>query len=435
MIARFAPVVFAVVATVAASNLVRAQANADLRCIANPDAKCVIELAERSFPHVREDRWHLVVPNLSEAMLYSGRTRRGLELAEKIQSPAMRTRVYMTHAYVLFHAGKLDQARAVLNDHARTKQRAREVVLWALNAYEQGDTTRGDEAVELAREILKDHEAATGDTISEVNLPSAIAASGKIDAAIEMVREMPELADRTIAAFLLVDILAREPDAGPARVLMRDASAWRKSLDPMMASVALYEEAWAWLMLGDAGQAIRIAEESPHGKRRDGLLAFLISNAGPKGRTEDALIMAERIESTSVKAWALAQCAEAAFYSRHLGTAAACLEAARGPVAEVMDMAERGGFDDDQTQNINFALGAAANAESLAGNDAAVAKVMKAAGIHAVDMDDKIIGAHISAGDYSLAILLAFNYSDALKQTRALSSMARALSKKELAGE
>ncbi|WP_306142333.1 hypothetical protein [Roseibium sp. MMSF_3412] len=377
-----------------------------------------------------------MLPNLSEAMLYSGRTERGLELAEKIKSPVVQTGVYMTHAYILFYAGKQSEARAALDAHAsRTAQRVRVPVQWALNAYQRGDPVRGDAAMDLAREILKDHETATGEAVRVVSLPSAIAASGEIGTAIEMVREIPELRDRARAAFLLTEILANDPDADRAKAFMRQASAWRASLDPMEAQAALIEEAWGWLMLGEIDQAIRIAEEVPAGERRNSTLAFLLLNAGESGRTKDALMLADHIDGASEKAWALAQCAQAGFTFQHHDTADACLEATRELIPEVMNMAERGGLDDGQARNIDLALEAAANVESLAGNDAAVVDIMSAAGIATVGMDDKIISAHISAGDHSLAMLLAFQDADALKQARALSSLARALARKEFTGE
>lgn len=428
MAARFAPVLLAVAATVATANLARAQANADLRCIASPDADCVIELAERSLPHVREDRWYLAVPNLAEAMFYSGRIQRGVELAGKIKSPVLRSRVDMTHAYVLFHEGKLDEARDVLEARAaRTTDRVRHVVLWAQEAYEQGDKTRGDAAFALAHDILKDHEADTGETIVDVSLPSAIAASGEIGAAVEMVRLMPQLPDRARAAFLLMRILAKEPDTGPARTLMDEASAWRASLHPRQISTTLIEEAWAWLMLGDAAQVIATVSERPVPKRRNSAYIFLLSEAGQLGHAETALILAEEIEDTATKAWALAHCAKAAFISGHHGAGSTCLQSGRGLFSKVMDMAERGGLDEVTSRNVKMALATATVAESLAGNDAAVADIMNTAGGYASDLDDRIIAAHIDAGDFPLAMLLAFQDADDLKKARALSALARAL--------
>ena len=281
MAARFAAVLLAAAATVATASPALAQATADLRCIATPETECVIELAERSFPHVREDRWYSVVPNLSEAMLYSGRLQRGAELAGKIKGPVLRSRVDMTHAYVLFHAGKLNEARDVLDARAAgPTNRVGEVALWAQDAYEHGDKARGDAAFALAHDILKDHEAQTGETILDVSLPSAIAASGEIGAAMEMVRQMPRLPDRARAAFLLMRLLAKEPDAEPARALMLEASAWRASLHPRQISTTLIEEAWAWLMLGDVARVIATVSERPVPKRRNSAYVFLISESG-----------------------------------------------------------------------------------------------------------------------------------------------------------
>jgi len=428
MAARFASILLAAAATAATANLALAQATADLRCVAEPDTECVIELAERSFPNVREDRWYLVVPNLAEAMLYSGRIQKGVELAGKIQSPVLRARVDMTHAYVLFHEGKPNEARDVLEARAaRTTDRVRNVVLWAQEAYERGDRKRGDAAFTLAHDILKDHEAKTGETVLDVSLPSAIAASGEIGAAIEMVRQMPPLPDRARAAFLLMRILANEPDTGPARILMEEASAWRASLHPRQISVSLIEEAWAWLMLGDTAQVIATVSERPVPKRRNSAYGFLISEAGTLGHAENALILAEEIEDTTAKAWALSHCAKAAFTSGHHDAGSTCLQSARGLFSEVVDMAERGGLDEEASRNVKMALATATIAESLAGNDAAAADIMNTAARFTSDLDDRIIAAHIDAGDLPLAMLLAFQDADDLKRARALSALARAL--------
>lgn len=68
----------------------------------------------------------------------------------------------------------------------------------------------------------------------------------------------------------------------------------------------------------------------------------------------------------------------------------------------------------------------AAIAESLAGNDAVVTDIMKAAAGSVPDLDDRIIAAHIDAGGFPLAIVLAFHDADELKKARGLSALARA---------
>ncbi|MEM1048748.1 MAG: hypothetical protein AAGL24_21525 [Pseudomonadota bacterium] len=436
MMVRLAPVLLAAAMAAAAPDSANAQANEVLRCIASPNARCAIKLAERSFGAVPESRWHLVVPNLSQAMLFSGRMARGLELAEQIRSPAVRRLVFMAQAHVLFHEGRFAEARAVLDEHgATTSQTANEVAGWAQVSYERGDTARGDAAVDLARDLLKAHETATGKTVSAVTLPSVVAASGDIDAAIEMVREMPELYDRVNAAVLLADSLARGPDPDRAKALLQEVSDWRASLDPVRASQSLLGEAWAWLLLGDTDRTLKIANSVSDPARRDNTLAFLVFQAGSSGSAEAALFLAAQIKAAETKAWGLAQCARQAFVSGHRDAAMTCLEAAREPVAGLLDALERRGLDPELRANIDRALGAMANAESLAGNDAAVARIIEASGLYGRGMSDKIITAHIEAGDYSLAMLMAFQDSDGLKQTKALSSLARTLAMKEFGGE
>lgn len=436
MTARLAPFLLAAAVAATVSDFADAQANEGLRCIANPNASCVIELAERSFGVVPESRWHLVLPNLGLAMVYSGQLERGLELAEEIPSPAARRLVYMAQAHVLFNEGNIAAARAVLDEHgAKTRQIVNEVAGWAQAAYERGDAARGDAAVDLARNLLQGHEAATSEAVSVVNLPSAIAASGDVDAAIDMVREMPELRDRVSAAVLLVLDLAAGPDTDRARALLQEASSWQASLDPVRASQSLVGEVWAWLLLGDTNRILELADSVSEPERRDSTLAFLVFRAGTSGSAEAALFLASEIQAADAKAWALAQCAREAFVSGHRDAAMECLEAARGPVAGLMNAVERGGLDPDLRAAIDRALGAAANAESLAGNDAAVAEIIKASGLYSHGMDDQIIAAHVDAGEHTLAMLMAYQDSDSLRQTVALSYLAQTLATLEFGGD
>ncbi len=432
MTTRFAPAL--IVATLAATTVhfADAQANEGLRCIAYPNAGCTIELAEQSFAFVPESRWHLVLPNLGQAMIFGGRMERGLELAELIQSPAARRVVYMAQAHVLFHEGNPAAARAVLDEQgAAPGQSVNEVASWAQLAYRRGDTVRGDAAIDLAQNLLESHEAATGKAVTAVTLPSAIAASGNIDAAIAMVHEIPELYDRVSAAILLVQDLAEGPDADRVRMLLQEASAWRARLDPAPASQTLVGEAWAWLLLGDTGRALEIAGSVSEPKRRENTLAFLAFRAGASGSAEAALTLASDIETVDTKVWALAQCAREAFVSQHRDAAMTCLEAARGHVPGLVDAVERGTLDPDLRADINRALGAAANAESLAGNDAAVFELIEASGLYGRGTAEQIITTHVDAGEYTLAMLLAYQDSDGLRQTKALSYLARKLATME----
>lgn len=431
MIARITTVLLAASVSVAAANAALAQASAGLRCIANPDVDCVIELAERSFVLVPEDRWHLVLPNLTQAMFYSGRTARGQELAQKIEGTAVRRLVNMVRARVLFHEGKVGETRAVLDRHAEnTSISVGEVTGWALDAYERGAQARGDAAIELANDLLDSHKAATGEKFHDTTLPSAVAASGDTGAAIDMVNEIPDLYHRAEAATLLVEILANGPDEDRARSLLHDVKTWRASLDPVRTSQIIINEAWAWLQLDESGQALAIANEISDARHRDSTLSFLVLNAGMSGNAENALVLAAEIERVDSKAWALAECALLAYSSGHRLAAATCLERAREPVSALMEALKRGETDPDLRFEIDGALTAAAQAESLAGNDAAVVRIVEASGIFGSGISDQIIAAHINAGDYSLAMLLAFQGSDALKQAKAMSSLARALAKK-----
>jgi hypothetical protein len=365
MFAKPAPFLLAAALAVTAPDLAEAQANGALRCIASPNADCVIELAERSFAAVPENRWHLVVPNLGKAMFLSGRAARGLELAGEIQSPVVRRSLHMAQAQVLVRDGDLAGARAVLDAHGATAgQRVSEAAGWARAAYQRGNTAQGDAAVELARTMLQDHETATGEVVAAVTLPGAVAASGDTDAAIEMVREIPELSDRVSAAFLLVLDLAAGPDADRARTLLRDASAWRARLDPVPAAQSLIGEAWAWLALGDTGRALKLADGISDPRQRDGTLALLVLQAGTDGNADGALFLASRIKAGHEKVRALAECARAAFVSGHREAAARCLEGARAPVLELTEAVKRGGLDADLRADIDRALGAAAIALS-----------------------------------------------------------------------
>ena len=436
MITRIATVLLAAVASMAALNAAQAQANSVLRCIASPDTDCVIELAERSFAAVPENRWHLVLPNLSQAMFYSGRAARGQELAEKIDGTAVRRLVNMARAHTLFHEGKVAETRAVLDAYAENISiSVHEVADWALAAYEQGDRARGAAAIELANELLDSHETATGQRFHDTTLPRAVAASGDTNAAIDMVYEIPDLYDRVTAATLLVEVLANGPDKDRVVSVLKEVNEWRASLEPARAPQTVINEAWAWLLLGETGQALMVVDAVSDVQLRDSTLSFLVFNAGLEGSAEKALLLADEINSPEVRAWALAECAHLAFTSGHRTAAAACLEAARDPVSTLIETVERGGIDPDLRFKIDSALNAAAQAESLAGNDAAVARIIEVSGIFGSTISDRIISAHIQAGDYSLAMLLAFQGSDALKQAKALSSLARALAKKSFIGD
>jgi hypothetical protein len=427
--------VAAVVAT--APDFAVAQADELRRCIASPNASCVIALAERSFAEVPESRWHLVLPNLGQAMIYSGRTARGLQLAEQIKSPVVQRLVYMAQAHVLFRDGDLASARAVLDEHGgSTSQSVNDVADWALAAYERGDTARGDAAIDLARTLLQSHEAATNEAVSAVSLPSAVAASGDTDTAIEMIQQMPELYDRVSAATLLVvEELAEGPDADRSRALLRDVSTWRASLDPVRASQSLVGEAWAWLLLGDTDKSLKIADSISEPGQRDFTLSFLVLRAGSSGSAKAALFLASEIKAPERKAWALAQCARQAFVSGHRDAAMKCLEAAREPISGLMDAVARGGLDHDRRSEIDTALGAAADAESLAGDDAAVAEIIEVSGLYGRGMSDQIIVAHVDAGEYTLAMLLAYQDRDSFRRAKALSYLARALAMQEFRGD
>jgi hypothetical protein len=338
----------------------------------------------------------------------------------------------MAQAQVLFHRGDLAGARAVLEEHgARTIMSVSEVAQWALAAYESGDAARGDAAVDLARNLLQEHVTATGETVLVQTLPAAIAASGDIDAAISMVREMPEGWERSNAAVLLVEELASGPEVDRARALLQESSDWRASLDPVQASQTLVGEASAWLLLGDSGRARNLAKSVSDAARRDGTLAYLVVRAGTIGSAETALAVAAEIEADESKAWALARCAQEAFVSGHRDAAIDCLGASREPVDRLLGALDRGGLNPDLRASIDRALGAAANAESLAGNDAVVAEIIEASGLFGRGMDNQIIAAHIDAGEHTLAMLLAYQDSDGLKQTKALSYLARTLATQE----
>ena len=436
MTARLAPLFLAAALAASAPDSAQAQAHKGLRCIANPDADCAITLTEQALIKVPESRWHLILPNLAQALVYNNRGADGLDLAEKIRSQAVRRLVYLARAEVLFQEGDLGRAREFLEEHGGSPVRsANDVAGWARAAFKRGDKARGAAAIGLARALLKDHEAAAGKPVSAVALPGALAASGAIDAAIDLVRDMPEPHDRVDAAILLVEDLPAGPDRERARPLLEEASALRAGFDPVRASRSLVGEAWAWVLLGNTDRTLALAESVTDPKRRDSTLAFLVFRAGSSGNADAALLLAEKIKAPHEKAWALAECARQSFAAGHLEAAMACLEASRVFVSGLLENVNGDALDAEQRAHIDRALGSAAIAESLAGNDARVARIIKASGIYGRSMGDQIITAHIDAGDYTLAMLLAYQGSDALKQAKALSYLARVLAKKEFDGE
>lgn len=382
-----------------------------------------------------ENRWHLLLPNLTVAMLYHGKMERGLELAERIDSPAVRRAVFMAQAHVLFHRGDLAGARHVLEQHGnRTDLRVSEVAGWAYEAYERGDARRGDTAVELAGELLREHAEATDETVSSATLPQALAASGDVDGAIEMVRGMSDSWERASAGILVAQDLASGPDADRGRALLEEAAVWRKELGTAGWSLTI-GEGWAWLRLGETARALNLVNSFAEPERRDGMLALLVLEAGRSGNAEAALSLADAIAADDAKAKALAWCAQQAFVSGHGGAAMACLEPARAIVARLLTAVADGGIDADARSDIDEALGAAANAESLAGNDAAVAEIVAGSGIYGLGMVDDIIAAHIDAGEYTLAMLIVFQNSNSLRQAKALSYLARTLALQEFYGD
>lgn len=412
----------------------KAQASDGLRCISAPSASCVIDMAMRSVRAT--DKAFLsdtMLVKLAMAMVYDGQTERGLELSRKVRSPLARGNVNLAMAFAYFQRGDFSGARKLVEDQQKDqKRRVYEVSRWAIKAFSHDDGKRGNAALSLARALSKGSQSDAAQAVFSETLASAIAASGDLKTAIEMVDAMPDRQGRLNAALLVALDAKSGFRIDWIRELLEKAATWRAELPATIQPRYLPSEALAWLKLDEIERALNLANEMKDEIRRDYLLHSLIGDAGRLGKAKAALALAEIVKSTPLKGQALALCARNAFVAKKTDTALVCLEIAQTIKPHLLTKATEDSVQaEDRSANV-AALTNIAAAESLAGDDDAVKKIIT--DIHWADaaIQQEIIRAHIDVGEYSLAMLMTLQVRNAKRHAQAFSYLAEKLGLEEL---